>query len=105
MLVTDMAPLRERARLYAIIACIWTIGTAIGPIIGGGLSKADTWRWIFWINLLLIIISFTGIAFFLRLSQKPQSLSEELFLFGYPGSLLLIASTTTFLIPVTWGGT
>ncbi|QYT01547.1 MFS domain-containing protein [Trichoderma simmonsii] len=105
MLVTDMAPLRERARLYALIACIWTVGTATGPIIGGGLSKANTWRWIFWINLPIITISFVGIAFFLRLSQKPRSLSEKLCLFDYPGSLLFIASTTTFLIPVTWGGT
>ncbi|KAL7912637.1 putative MFS transporter [Trichoderma velutinum] len=105
MLVTDMAPLRERARLYALIACIWTIGTATGPIIGGGLSKANTWRWIFWINLPIIAISFTGIAFFLRLPQKHQTLSEKVYLFDYPGSLLFIVSTTGFLIPVTWGGT
>ncbi|KAK4067186.1 uncharacterized protein Triagg1_7914 [Trichoderma aggressivum f. europaeum] len=105
MLVTDMAPLRERARLYALIACIWTVGSATGPIIGGSLCKTNTWRWIFWINLPIITISFTGIALFLRLSQKPRSLSEKLRLFDYPGSLLFIASTTTFLISITWGGT
>ncbi|KAL7937324.1 putative MFS transporter [Trichoderma chlorosporum] len=104
MLVTDMAPLRERARLYAFIACIWTVGGATGPIIGGGLSKANTWRWIFWINLPIIAISFTGIVFFLNLSQRPRTLSEKLRLFDYPGSFLFIASTTVFLIPVTWGG-
>ncbi|KAK2616901.1 hypothetical protein QQS21_000279 [Conoideocrella luteorostrata] len=105
MLITDLAPLRERGRFYALVGCIWAVESASGPIIGGGLAKKDTWRWIFWINLPIIAISFAGIVIFLRLSRKSRNLKEKLRLFDYPGSLVFIVATIVFLMPVTWGGT
>lgn len=48
VLVTDLAPLRERARLYALISSIWAVGSTTGPIIGGACAEAGQWRWIFW---------------------------------------------------------
>ncbi|KAK2882612.1 hypothetical protein FQN49_000184 [Arthroderma sp. PD_2] len=104
VLVTDMVPLRERAKFFACISGVWAVGSTTGPIIGGALAEAGAWQWIFWLNLPIIGISMAGIMPFLRLSSRPRTLSERFALFDYPGSALFIASLTSFLIPITWGG-
>jgi MFS family permease len=48
VLITDLAPLRQRARLYALISSVWAVGSTTGPIIGGACAQAGQWRWIFW---------------------------------------------------------
>ncbi|KAJ5876224.1 uncharacterized protein N7529_001808 [Penicillium soppii] len=104
VLITDLVPLRDRARFYALVSVIWALGSATGPIIGGALAQSGSWRWIFWINLPIIAVGVVGIGLFLRLSRRSRSFSEKLRLFDYTGSFLFIASITAFLIPVTWGG-
>ncbi|KAF3481221.1 uncharacterized protein GIQ15_03980 [Arthroderma uncinatum] len=104
VLVTDMVPLRERPKFFACISAVWAVGSTTGPIIGGVLAQVGAWQWIFWLNLPIIAIAMAGIIPFLRLSSYPRTLAERLALFDYPGSALFIASLTSFLIPVTWGG-
>jgi MFS family permease len=48
VVITDLVPLRNRARFYALISIIWAVGSTSGPIIGGALSSSGQWRWIFW---------------------------------------------------------
>jgi MFS family permease len=31
---------------------IWGVGTVLGPVVGGGFELV-TWRWAFWINLII----------------------------------------------------
>ncbi|THC90428.1 hypothetical protein EYZ11_010105 [Aspergillus tanneri] len=104
VLVTDLAPLRDRGRFYALVSVVWALGSATGPITGGTLAQSGSWRYIFWINLPIIAVGAIGIGLFLRLAHHRRTLSEKLRLFDYPGSFLFIASITAFLIPITWGG-
>ncbi|KAM5453423.1 hypothetical protein MaudCBS49596_002625 [Microsporum audouinii] len=104
VIITDMVPLRERPKLFACISAVWAVGSTTGPIIGGILAQRGAWQWIFWLNLPIVAISMAGIVPFLRLSSRSRTLSERLALFDFPGSALMIASLTSFLIPVTWGG-
>lgn len=48
VLITDLAPLRDRGRFYALISIVWALGVTTGPILGGGLAQIGQWRWIFW---------------------------------------------------------
>ena len=48
VLITDMVPLRDRGRFYALISAIWALGSTTGPIIGGVLARTGSWTWIFW---------------------------------------------------------
>ncbi|OGM50549.1 hypothetical protein ABOM_000927 [Aspergillus bombycis] len=104
VLITDLVPLRDRGRFYALVSVVWAVGSSTGPIIGGALAQSGSWRWIFWINLPIVAVGVIGIGCFLRLSRRRRTLSEKLHLFDYPGSFLFIASITAFLIPITWGG-
>lgn len=51
VIITDLVPLRERGHFYALISCVWALGSTAGPILGGALSLVGAWRWIFWYAL------------------------------------------------------
>lgn len=49
-----------------------TLGPILGPALGGWLTENYDWRWVFYINVPIGILSFTGLYFFLSPS-RPQT--------------------------------
>lgn len=103
ILVTDLVPLRYRGQWAGVIGGMWAIGSVTGPVIGGAFAEVN-WRWIFYINLPFIGISYVMVPLFLRLSLPKGKLAEKLRRIDWGGSVLFVGSTTSFLIPLTWGG-
>jgi hypothetical protein len=56
------------------------------------------------LNLPIIALGYVGAIIFLKLEHRERTTKEKLSDIDWIGSFLLIASTTSFLIPVTWGG-
>ncbi|OCL11843.1 MFS general substrate transporter [Glonium stellatum] len=104
IIVTDMVPLRERGKWFSFISSMWAIGTVTGPLLGGGFAQNVSWRWIFWINMPFVGIGVTMIILFLHLNYKTSSFLSKLRRVDWLGTVLFLASTTGFLIPITWGG-
>ena len=103
IVVTDLVPLRWRGQWAGVIAAMWSIGSVSGPLIGGAFAQVQ-WRWIFWINLPFIGVGAVMVPLFLRLNVIPQSIAKKLRRVDWIGSVLFVASMTSFLIPLTWGG-
>ena len=104
ILITDLVPLRERGKWFGFQSLTWALGSVTGPLIGGAFAQKVTWRWIFWINLPFCGLGFLTIPFCLRLKHPPGDLRNKLVHFDWVGAILLTASTTSFLMPVSWGG-
>ena len=104
VVITDLVPLRARPRFVAMLNALTALGSLTGPIIGGACAVTGNWPWIFWLNLPICVISTLGLVFFLRLQSRPVRIVEQLRELDWLGSVLFIASFTTFLVPVTWGG-
>ena len=104
IIVTDMVPLRERGKWFSFLSAMWSVGTVVGPLLGGGFAQNVTWRWIFWINLPFIGIGGVMITLFLKLNYQTSSFLAKLRRVDWVGMSIFLGSTTGFLIPLSWGG-
>ncbi|KAI9045890.1 MFS general substrate transporter [Aspergillus affinis] len=104
VVVTDLVPLRLRGNYYGVLSAAYSLGSVLGPIVGGGFAENVTWRWIFYINFPFIGLSALFIVFFFRLPKPPGSLRQKLLRIDYLGTILFVGSISSFLIPLSWGG-
>ncbi len=50
-ILTEVFPPDERGRALGINAVTWAAGGVLGPVLGGLILEASSWRWIFFINV------------------------------------------------------
>lgn len=96
MILTREAGPRRLGRLMSILSIPMLLAPIGGPILGGWLIDASSWRWIFLINLPLglLTIALAGIIF----SKDHPARSET---FDLVGVLLLSPGLATFLFAVS----
>ena len=104
--MTDLVPLRNRAPWLAVLNVMWTVGSVSGPVVGGAFVRVN-WRWILWLNIPLVITSFTGLCLFLHLQQTIQKsgLGSKLAHLDYVGAAVFLIFSSAFLLPITLAGT
>jgi hypothetical protein len=56
------------------------------------------------LNIPITTLGFLGALVFLKLKRRDRSLQQKLSEVDYGGKVLLIGSTTSLIIPITWGG-
>lgn len=59
-------------RNLAFLTGIATIGSAMGPVLGGVLTEEFNWRWIFFANVPFGMAAFLMVLFFARDSRDPE---------------------------------
>lgn len=89
----DAYPLEERARITGIFSTIWGISGLLGPAIGGFLTEHVSWRWVFYVNFPLCILSMLLIWRFLR--ERIQRRGHQI---DYVGALTLSGSVAALLL-------
>ncbi len=93
-------PATERGRALGILALVVAAGTSAGPAVGGLITEAFTWRWIFYINVPIGII---GMVASLRLLTEPMRLSWGQQRFDPIGALLLSVSVACLMLGLSFG--
>ncbi|CDH58211.1 family drug resistance transporter [Lichtheimia corymbifera JMRC:FSU:9682] len=53
VIVTDIVPLHLRPRFQSMLTVIYGLSSVIGPLMGGAFVDHVTWRWDFWINVII----------------------------------------------------
>lgn len=96
----------ERARAIGVWAAVSGLALALGPVIGGALVGAWSWRGIFWFNLAFGLAAAVVAAFVVPESSDPQAARVDwlgtILGAGTLGSLMaaiIIAETTSFSAP------
>ena len=69
----DIYPFSRRAQAMAIFSMGVTMGPIMGPTLGGYLTDAFNWRWVFYVNLPFGILAVTGLAIFMpNVPARPE---------------------------------
>ncbi|KAJ5110594.1 MFS general substrate transporter [Penicillium argentinense] len=105
MIVSDLLPLRERGNFMGMIFAIFSIGTSLGPFIGGALVQQSSWRWVFYLNLPIGGTALVCLFFFLHVNYQREPWQQKLKRIDYVGNALLMTSIVSILLALTWGGT
>src|SRR4029453_17661642 len=65
-------PADQRAKMQGIISGIWGVASVLGPLAGGVIVEYTSWRWIFFVNLPLIVVATALIVIGLKEAQGEQ---------------------------------
>jgi EmrB/QacA subfamily drug resistance transporter len=82
---------RERARAIGVWGAVVGLSMGLGPIVGGVLTEAVSWRAIFWINVPIGLAACVLAAVFVPESRAPHPRRPD------PAGQVLVAATLTAL--------
>ncbi len=99
-LLPQVFPQQEQTRALAVFSTITGIGLAIGPFLGGVLIAALSWRWVFFINIPIILV---GLVLFACTSQ-PGPKPDKSIKMDWWGLVLLIIGMGGFIYGLVHGG-
>lgn len=91
--IGDMVTPQQRGRYQGLFTGAFAVSSVTGPFLGGVLTSALSWRWVFLVNLPIGLLAFALIMFSLpagRSEAKPQ--------IDYLGAGLLSIATAGFLL-------
>ena len=79
IVLSDVSAPGKRAKTLALGSFVWGISSVVGPSIGGFITTYMSWRWIFFINVPIGLISLTGITLlFTETRVKKQKVNLDL---------------------------
>ncbi|KAG2417611.1 hypothetical protein HFD88_008830 [Aspergillus terreus] len=98
---------KERGFYMALIGVSWGLGAVLGPVIGGAFSVSSaTWRWAFYINLVIGGVSAPAFVFCLpAIDPMPGTpLQKRLGYIDFAGFVLGAGTWVSFLMAFTMAG-
>ena len=100
IIIGDIVPPAERGKRQGMVPIVFAVTSVLGPVLGGVITDALSWHWIFYVNLPIGAAAFVIIA---RAMRKPVRTHAHKI--DYLGSVLLTGAITAALLVLALGGT
>jgi EmrB/QacA subfamily drug resistance transporter len=98
--VGDLFPPGERGKYVGFISAVFGISSIVGPILGGFVTDALSWHWVFFLNLPLGIVALIlFIKFFPNI--RPD---DDKHIVDYGGIVTMILAILPAMLALSWGG-
>ncbi|KAF9151328.1 hypothetical protein BG015_006809, partial [Linnemannia schmuckeri] len=104
IIVAGLVSLRDRGKYQGLFGGVFAVSSVIGPLLGGVFSDHATWRWAFFINLPIGIITLAVIVKLLHLPHVKGSFKEKVKRIDALGAITLVIGLTLVLLALNWGG-
>jgi EmrB/QacA subfamily drug resistance transporter len=98
-IIGDVIPPRQRGKYMGYFGAVFGVASVAGPLLGGLLTDALSWRWIFYVNLPIGAAALSVVATRLHLPVRKSDRKID-----YIGVALLATSTASLLLATVWGG-
>jgi EmrB/QacA subfamily drug resistance transporter len=97
--VADLVPPRELGRWIGYSGFVFAFASVAGPLFGGFFAQHVSWRWAFFINVPLGLVSVAVVS---RALHLPARRTEHRI--DYRGATLLVGAVTCVVLLTSWGG-
>src|SRR5215203_6109005 len=94
-IIGELYSLEERARTQALFSGVWGVASIAGPLVGGYITDALSWRWVFYLNLPFGALAAAVIAFAYPPSPRTSKATVD-----WLGAALLFGGVTCLLVAV-----
>lgn len=92
-IVGELYTIAERARTQALFSGVWGLASVAGPLVGGYITDALSWRWVFYLNL-----PFGLLAAVVLMLAYPRSTRATAVRIDWPGATLMFGGISALLI-------
>lgn len=99
--VGDLFTPRERGRMQGLFTGVFGVASVIGPALGGWITDASSWRWVFYVNLPVGVLAFLVVLIGMPRNPRRAGYRPRLDLLG---SAFLVATLLPFLLALVWAG-
>jgi MFS family permease len=99
VILSDLVPLKRRGTFQGYMNIVFSTGTSLGAPLGGIMADVFGWRWSFGIQIPLILISTSIVAFQFHLPDREISaepMKTKLSRIDFWGALLLVLALPSF---------
>jgi len=97
-IVGDIYTPEQRAKVQGQLASVWAISAIAGPALGAIIVAQFDWRWVFWVNIPLGVVSLAMIQIFYR-----ETTQRRVHNIDYVGAILLMLGSGSFMVVVVQG--
>ena len=98
--VGDVVPPRERGKYQGLFGAVFGVASIAGPLLGGVIVEAVSWRWIFYVNLPLGLVALAVLG-----STLPSTKGTRRPTIDYLGAGVLAAALSAIVLVASLGGT
>ena len=97
--IADLVAPRDRGRYQGLFGAVFAFSSVAGPLLGGFITDALSWRWIFYVNVPIGIAALALIVFGFKRPHRAVSHRVD-----YAAVTLLTSATVSLLLVLSWGG-
>ncbi|OMJ28074.1 putative MFS-type transporter YusP [Smittium culicis] len=104
LVISQTIPLRNRGRYMGIIGAVFGLSSVVGPLLGGVFTDKASWRWCFYINLPLGIVSLLSVIFIVKVKPVSGAIKDKIARIDFFGVAIFIIALIMILLALNWGG-
>lgn len=100
IVLSDISEPQNRGKMMSYASFVWGVASVLGPSLGGFIVSWVSWRWIFFINVPIGLVSMGGTWFLLTETRTKHPLIE----IDYADIITLVLAILAFLTALLLGG-
>ncbi|QRK10850.1 MFS transporter [Archangium violaceum] len=99
--VADLFPPSVRGKYQGLIGGVFALSSVVGPLLGGFLTDAFSWHWVFFINLPVGVVALVFIL--LKMPSLRQATGGTRARLDLPGAFVLVLAVVPLLVALSLG--